>query len=85
VTGWVGYPRIVRSTVLSLRTAEFVQAVRAAGARDGRVLLRHILPNVVSPILVVATFSVAQMIICEAGLSFLGLAVQPPTPTWAGC
>jgi peptide/nickel transport system permease protein len=84
VTGWVAYARIVRSTVLGLRGAEFVVAVRAAGARDRRVLLRHILPNVLSPILVVATFSVAQMIVWEAGLSFLGLGVQPPTPTWGG-
>jgi peptide/nickel transport system permease protein len=84
LTGWVAYARIVRSTVLSLRSAEFVLAVRAAGARDRRVLLRHILPNVLSPILVVATFSVAQMIVWEAGLSFLGLGVQPPTPTWGG-
>jgi peptide/nickel transport system permease protein len=76
VTGWVTYTRVVRSTVLSLRTAEFVQAVRAVGARDSRVLIRHILPNVLSPILIVATFSVAQMIIWEAGLSCLGLGVQ---------
>ncbi len=84
VTGWVPYARVVRSSVLSLRTTLFVQAVRAAGASDARVLLRHVLPNVLSPILVVATFSVAQMIIWEAGLSFLGLGVPPPTPTWGG-
>jgi peptide/nickel transport system permease protein len=84
VTGWVAYARVVRSLALGLRTAEFVLAVRAAGAGDGRVLLRHILPNAISPILVVATFAVAQMIIWEAGLSFLGLGVQPPTPTWGG-
>ncbi|HKB27177.1 MAG TPA: ABC transporter permease [Methylomirabilota bacterium] len=84
VSSWVVYARIVRSSVLSLREREFVQAALALGSRDGRVLLRHILPNALTPWLVVATLDMARVIVIESALSFLGLGVQPPTPTWGG-
>jgi peptide/nickel transport system permease protein len=84
VSSWVVYARIVRSAVLSLREREFVQAALALGGGDGRVLLRHILPNALTPWLVVATLDMARVIVIESALSFLGLGVQPPTPTWGG-
>jgi len=84
VSSWVVYARIVRGGVLSLREREFVQAALALGGRDGRVLVRHILPNVFTPWLVVATLDMARVIVIESALSFLGLGVQPPTPTWGG-
>jgi peptide/nickel transport system permease protein len=84
VSSWVVYARIVRGVALSLREREFVQAARALGGRDGRVLLRHILPNAFTPWLVVATLDMARVIVIESALSFLGLGVQPPTPTWGG-
>lgn len=84
VSSWVVYARIVRSAVLSLREREFVQAALALGSRDGRVVLRHILPNAFTPWLVVATLDMARVIVIESALSFLGLGVQPPTPTWGG-
>jgi peptide/nickel transport system permease protein len=82
VMGWVGYARIVRAQVLSLRESEFVLAARALGVRDARLLLRHILPNTLAPLIVEATFGMAGAILAEAGLSFLGLGTQPPTPSW---
>jgi len=84
VSSWVVYARVVRSAVLSLREREFVQAALALGSRDGRVLMRHILPNALTPWLVVATLDMARVIVIESALSFLGLGVQPPTPTWGG-
>jgi peptide/nickel transport system permease protein len=84
VSSWVVYARIVRSAVLSLREREFVQAALALGSGDGRVVLRHILPNALTPWLVVATLDMARVIVIESALSFLGLGVQPPTPTWGG-
>ena len=78
VSSWVVYARIVRGAVLSLREREFVQAALALGSGDGRVLLRHILPNVLTPWLVVATLDMARVIVIESALSFLGLGVQPP-------
>jgi peptide/nickel transport system permease protein len=84
VSSWVIYARIVRGAVLSLREREFVQAALALGSGDGRVVLRHILPNVLTPWLVVATLDMARVIVLESALSFLGLGVQPPTPTWGG-
>jgi peptide/nickel transport system permease protein len=84
VSSWVVYARVVRGAVLSLREREFVQAARALGGGDGRVLVRHILPNVLTPWLVVATLDMARVIVIESALSFLGLGVQPPTPTWGG-
>jgi peptide/nickel transport system permease protein len=82
ITGWVTYARIVRGETLSLTEREFVEAARALGAPDRTILVRHIQPNVLPPITVVATFSVARMIIAEASLSFLGLGIPPPTPSW---
>jgi peptide/nickel transport system permease protein len=84
VSSWVVYARIVRGAVLGLREREFVQAALALGGGDGRVVLRHILPNVFTPWLVVATLDMARVIVIESALSFLGLGVQPPTPTWGG-
>ncbi len=84
VSSWVVYARVVRGAVLSLREREFVQAALALGLGDGRVLVRHILPNVFTPWLVVATLDMARVIVIESALSFLGLGVQPPTPTWGG-
>ncbi len=82
LSGWVTYARVVRSEVLSVREREFVQAARAVGMRDGRIMLRHILPNVAAPIVVVASLELARVVVLEASLSFLGLGVQPPTPSW---
>jgi peptide/nickel transport system permease protein len=84
VSSWVVYARIVRSAVLTLREREFVQAALALGASDARVVVRHILPNALTPWLVVATLDMARVIVIESALSFLGLGVQPPTPTWGG-
>jgi peptide/nickel transport system permease protein len=82
VTGWVTYARIARGETLSLRHREFVEGARALGAGDGAILWRHVLPNVLPSITVVATFSVARTIIAEASLSFLGLGLPPPAPSW---
>lgn len=84
VSSWVVYARVVRGEVLSIREREFVQAAVALGSRDGRVLFRHVLPNAFTPWLVVATLDMARVIVIESALSFLGLGVQPPTPTWGG-
>jgi peptide/nickel transport system permease protein len=84
VSSWVVYARVVRSEVLSIREREFVQAARALGGHGGRILVRHILPNALTPWLVVATLDMARVIVIESALSFLGLGVQPPTPTWGG-
>jgi peptide/nickel transport system permease protein len=84
VSSWVVYARVVRGEVLSIREREFVHAAVALGSRDGRVLLRHVLPNTFTPWLVVATLDMARVIVIESALSFLGLGVQPPTPTWGG-
>ncbi len=84
ITGWTSFARIVRAEVLSLRQREYVVAARALGAGDGRILAWTILPNVMASVTVVAAFTFAQMIVVESSLSFLGLGVQPPTPTWGG-
>ncbi len=76
------YTRLTRAQVLQLRSREFVEAARALGASDLRIVFRHLLPNIVSPLIVQASLSVAFAILAEASLSFLGLGVQPPTPTW---
>ena len=81
-TRWVHFARIVRADVLSIREREFVAGARARGNRALRLLLRHVLPNALTPIIVMATLELAFMIIYESALSFLGLGVQPPTPTW---
>jgi len=82
VSGWITYARIVRGETLSLKHRDFVEAARALGALDRRLIWRHVLPNVWAPIAVVATFSVARTIIAEASLSFLGLGVPAPAPSW---
>ena len=84
VTGWFGTGRLVRGEVLRLREESFVRAAEALGASRGRILLRHLLPNTAGPLLVAATLGVGDVILLEAGLSFLGLGVQPPTPSWGG-
>lgn len=84
VSSWVIYARVVRGEVLSLREREFVQAALALGSGDVRVIVRHILPNAFTPWLVIATLDMARVIVVESALSFLGLGVQPPTPTWGG-
>ena len=80
--GWPPVARLVRGQVLSLRQQEFVQAASALGASDVRVVGRHLLPNAMAPVLVAATFGTANAILVEAALSFLGMGVQPPTPSW---
>ncbi len=84
LSGWVSYARILRSQVLVLRSREFVEAIHALGGSVWRVVLRHVLPNVLSSIVVVATLELARSIVLEATLSFLGLGIQPPTPSWGG-
>ena len=79
---WMRTSRIVRATVLSLKGREFVEAARSIGARDARIVIRHLLPNTVAPIVVAATLGVAGAIIAESTLSFLGLGIQKPTSTW---
>jgi peptide/nickel transport system permease protein len=81
-SGWVTYARIARGETLSLKERDFVAAARALGAPARHVVARHLLPNVLPPLLVVTTFSVARTIIAEASLSFLGLGLPPPTPSW---
>ena len=82
LVGWAGMARLVRGQVLVVRELEFVQAERALGARDMRILIQHILPSVVAPVVIAATLGVAGAIMAESSLSFLGLGVQPPTPSW---
>jgi peptide/nickel transport system permease protein len=80
--GWVGYARLVRAQVLSAREREFVEAARALGASDLRVIVRHILPNIIQPVIVQAAIGMAGAILAEATMSFLGLGVPPPTASW---
>jgi peptide/nickel transport system permease protein len=82
LTGWMGVARLVRAEFLSLRERDFVLAARAIGASDARIIFRHILPSALSPVLVSATLGVAGAILTESALSFLGIGVQPPTPSW---
>lgn len=82
LTGWVVYARVVRAEILSLRTREFVAACRALGGSDARIIVKHLLPNVRSSVMVVSTVEVARMMLLESALSFLGLGVRPPTPSW---
>ena len=84
LSGWPRFARIVRGAVLSVRGLEYVEAARAIGAGQLRTMTHHILPNILSAIIVYASFELARMILLEATLSFLGLGVQPPTPTWGG-
>ncbi len=82
VVRWVVYARLARGITLSYRESAFVEAARAIGASDLRIMFRHILPNMMSPLLVLATLEIALMILAEAGLSFLGFGLQPPQPSW---
>ncbi len=82
VMGWTLYARLTRGEALTIKSRDFVQAARATGAGDVRIMVRHVLPNVLSPVIVVAVFAVANMIILEATLSFLGLGVEPRVVTW---
>ena len=80
--GWTGYARLVRGEIIALREREFIQAARALGGNPKRVILRHLLPNLLAPLMIQATFGLAAAIIAEGSLSFLGLGVEPPTPSW---
>jgi peptide/nickel transport system permease protein len=82
LTQWPGTTRIVRGDVLSLREREFIHAAQALGMSRARIMMRHLIPNVLAPVIVTATLGIGNTIVMEAGLSFLGLGVQPPTPTW---
>ncbi len=82
LTGWMGVTRLVRADFISLRERDFVQAARAIGANDARIIFMHILPNALASILVAATLGIAGAILTESALSFLGIGVQPPTPSW---
>lgn len=82
VTGWPGMARLIRGQALSLRRREFIEAARALGLPDGRIIRRHLLPNLLSPIVVASTIDIAGVIIAEATLSFLGIGVQDPLPSW---
>jgi len=82
LTGWFGVSRLVRTLVLSAREDEFVTAARALGASNARILAHHILPQVISPVLVAATLAVGNVIVIEAGLSYIGIGIRPPDPSW---
>jgi peptide/nickel transport system permease protein len=84
VSGWVGYARLVRAQVMAVREREFVEAARALGASDVRIVCRHILPNIVQPLLVQAAIGMAGAVLAEATLSFLGLGIPPPAASWGG-
>src|SRR3989441_1967228 len=82
IIGWVGYARLARGQVLKVKTLEFVEAARALGASRPRIFISHILPNIIQPILIQASIGMAAAILAEASLSFLGLGIAPPTPSW---
>ncbi len=82
VLGWAYFARIFRSSILSIKNKEYIEAARALGAGNYRIIMRHIFPNSIAPIIVYATMNVGTAIIVEAALSFLGIGVQPPTPAW---
>lgn len=84
VTTWARFARVVRADVMSIKETDFVTAARATGVRDGRIIWRHIVPNVLGPVIVLASLGVGSVIILESALSFLGLGIQPPTPSWGG-
>lgn len=84
IVGWAGVARLVRGQVMVVRGLEYVQAARALGGSDARILLRHVLPAVTAPLVIVGTLGIASAIMAESSLSFLGLGVQPPTPSWGG-
>jgi peptide/nickel transport system permease protein len=82
LTGWYGLARLVRGQVLALKSQDFVASARALGATPARILFRHVLPNVLTPVIVAATLGIGHVIVLEAGLSYLGIGVRPPTPSW---
>ena len=82
IGGWVGYARLVRAQVLAIREREFVEAARALGASDWRIIVHHILPNIIQPVIVQAAIGMAGAVLAEATMSFLGLGVPPPTASW---
>ena len=82
ITGWVGFARMARGQVLKVKTLEFVEAARALGASNLRIFISHILPNIIQPVLIQASIGMAVAIIAEASLSFLGLGIAPPAPSW---
>ncbi len=82
LTSWMGTARLIRGEILSLKEREFIQAETALGASDGRIIIRHLIPNAIGPVLVNATMGIAGAILLESGLSFLGLGVQPPVASW---
>jgi len=84
LSGWMTYARVLRAQVLVLRGREFVDAIHALGGSTVRIVLRHLLPNILSTLVVIATLELARAIVLEATLSFLGLGIQPPTPSWGG-
>ncbi len=84
ISGWVTYARIARAQVLSIKEKEYVESIRCIGGNHLRIMFRHILPNILAPLVVVATLDLARTIILESTLSFLGLGIQPPTPSWGG-
>ena len=84
LSGWVLHARTVRANVLTLRHLEYVEAARALGSSHARIVFRHVLPNTLAPILVIVSSQFATMVLLESGLSFLGMGVQPPNPSWGG-
>ncbi len=82
VTGWARFARVVRADVMSLKATDFVTAARSVGVRDWRIIWRHLLPNVMGPVIVLATLGIGGIIILESALSFLGLGIRPPEPSW---
>lgn len=84
ITDWTRFARVTRGETLSLKARDFVEGARALGAKDSRILFSHVLRNMLAPVIVIATFSMASAILVEASLSFLGIGVPPPTPTWGG-
>ena len=84
ITGWPVFARVTRATTLGLKEREFVEAAQALGASKLRLMLREVLPNIMGPLLVIATYQMAEVILTEASLGFLGLGIQPPTPSWGG-
>jgi peptide/nickel transport system permease protein len=84
VSMWVEVARLVRGQVLSIREKEYIEAARVMGYNDFRILTRHIIPNVISPVIIISAANFASAILIEAGLSFLGIGVQPPMPSWGG-
>lgn len=84
ITGWARFARVVRADVMSLKEEDFIMAARATGVKDARIIWRHILPNVMGPVIVLASLGIGSIIILESALSFLGLGVRPPMPSWGG-